>query len=78
LTSETTNTLDLDAVADKTVGGVITEFARIMNFDPKLIIGNEKSICFSTLTGNQVNFNIPIVKNDTLKCYLDSSLKPKK
>jgi len=60
----TTNTLDLDAIADKTVGGVIAEYSRIINFDPSQITN-----CFSTQTGEYQQPNSPIIPRDTLKCY---------
>jgi hypothetical protein len=60
-----TNTIDLDAINDKSIKGVITEFARIMNFDPNLLLVNG---CISTETGQIVDFNSQAINKDTLKC----------
>jgi hypothetical protein len=64
-TKMSTNTIDLDAVKDKSIKGVITEFARIMNFDPNLLLVNG---CISTETGQIVDFNSQAINKDTLKC----------
>jgi len=64
-TKISTNTIDLDAINDKSIKGVITEFARIMNFDPNLLLANQ---CISTETGKTVNFDSLAINKDTLKC----------
>ena len=64
-TKTATNTIDLDAINDKSIRGVVTEFARIMNFDPNLLLANG---CISTETGQIVDFNSQAINKDTLKC----------
>lgn len=64
-----TNTIDLDAVPDKTIRGVITEFARIMNFDPQLLL---RSGCYSAENGKNIDLNSIAVSKDTIKCNFNS------
>ena len=64
-----TNTIDLDAVNDKTVRGVITEFARIMNFDANKLLANN---CLSTENGKNVNLDSLAINHDILKCFFQN------
>lgn len=68
------STLSLSAIADKTIGGFLKEYARIMGFDEKILV-EKKFACY--LDGEIITEEMkkePINPKVTLRCIQGASL----
>jgi len=75
--AKSTNTIDLDAVGDKTVKGVVAEFARIVKFDALVLLGETSWVCISAVDDLEVDFNSLAKEHDILSCYANKDLAKK-